>query len=275
MDCMNNYGRIGLLPITSEEQNFFSEFMLADEVEKLQFIEAHTVETNVRLAQCYPEFSSFCMRPELNDFWGKTWCAFGIIISHQQNLPSVMFYSQLPEKSFNLVRGAFFYNASQVLAKETGVVFSQAEMTLIKMAINFGSVHAMQRYNQYCYYSMSNAIDDESEKKQLINIITNSKKMIENYGSYGYMTLGEALGNYAIWLQKKNYTDLAQSSFEAAETVYEHAKNIMEASIYSIHNASIGQGLGASNKMGFTDPDIAMVSLQEQFEARRSSIRLL
>lgn len=256
-----------MLPLTQEDRALINKFLQASDSEKENIIRSNAVEVNVRIAEHHREFESFCQRGELDHFWKQHWSVYGSIFCIQQGLTSCLFYSHSHEAHFNLVRGAYFYYRSQLIARSSSILFSEAEVACLHDAMKFDSVHALQRYNQYCYHNIEAALSEEDEKKLYLTIIANSKKMLPNYGAYGYMVYGESLGNYAIWLEKNHFSVKATYFMEAAEQAYLYAATTLNESQHSIHNASFGQGLASSNAARIADPGQASTSLREQFEA--------
>lgn len=71
------------------------------------------------------------------------------IIAPKKKLTPVVFYAQPNSNNFNLVRGAYFFYLSQLAAIEIKTDFMYSEIQLLKIAIEYSSVHAMKRYNDY------------------------------------------------------------------------------------------------------------------------------
>lgn len=88
------------------------------------------------------------------------------------------------------------------MRKEIKRDFGYSEMEAIKMAIQYGSVHAVQRYNDYLYSKLQQASDNDAEALYQ-ELIANSERMLPHYGSYGYMVLAEAFTHYCFWLVKE------------------------------------------------------------------------
>ncbi|CAM2951169.1 Uncharacterised protein [Legionella steigerwaltii] len=244
------------LKLTTQDQLFIYVFNHANDERKLELIKNQKIEAIARIAHHHHEFATFCNRTELKDYWEKIWCAYGVALSQQKNVPLILFFSHLQLNQFNLVRGAYFFYLSQEIRKEIKRDFGYSEIESLKLAIRYGSVHAIQRYNEYIYSQLQHAHDKESEPLYQ-ELISNSKLMLPHYGSYGYMVLAEALAHYCFWLLKNSEMEKAQEAYTRALESLDYAQLILKDSQYSIHNASMGLGLKCSNSQGFEFPSQA------------------
>ncbi|HHF7368081.1 TPA: DUF5630 domain-containing protein [Legionella bozemanae] len=241
------------LKLTDQDTLFIYMFHQANDEEKLKLIKNQNIETIARIAYHVQEIETFCNRSELKEYWGKIWCAYGVALSQQKDIPLMLFYSHDQLNQFNLVRGAYFYHLSQEARKSMKQEFGFSEIESVRMAIQYGSVHAIQRYNDYLYHKLEQANPEEAAALYQ-ELIANSKLMLPHYGSYGYMVLADAIGHYCIWLLNHQDVVKAETEYKFALEALDNAELLLNESQYSIQNASIGLGLKCSNSMGFELP---------------------
>ncbi|WP_454780410.1 DUF5630 domain-containing protein [Legionella sp. WA2022007384] len=241
------------LKLTAQDRIFIYLFNQSNREKQLGLIKNQKIETIARIASHIPSIEVFCKDPELDEYWGKIWSAYGIALAEQNNLPLMMFFSQPQLNQFDLVRGAYFFHLSQELRKNIKNNFGFSELESLKFAIRYGSVHAIQRYNEYIYLKLQQASTEESYALYQ-ELIANSKLMLPHYGSYGYMVLAEAISHYCFWLLNNSKTEEAKSEYAHVIEALDYAELILKKSEYSIQNASIGRGLKCSNSMGFELP---------------------
>ncbi|WP_131795996.1 DUF5630 domain-containing protein [Fluoribacter gormanii] len=244
------------LKLTTQDRIFIYIFNQANHQKKLELIKKQKIETIARIAYHDPSIEIFCKHPDLEEYWGKIWCAYGVALTLQKNLPLMMFFSQPQLNQFDLVRGAYFFHLSQEIRKNLKNDFGFSEIESIRIAIRHGSVHAIQRYNEYIYYKLQQASTEESYSLYQ-ELIANSKLMLPHYGSYGYMVLADALSHYCLWLLNNFKFEEAQAEYKHVLESLDYAELILNESKYSIQNASIGTGLKCSNSMGFETPSQA------------------
>jgi hypothetical protein len=258
------------LTLTALDQLYLQQFNEAGHDKKVDLIKkAHTSHI-VRLAHNNKDFASYCERLELQDCWKQRWCIFGALLIEQKEPLSSLFYAQPKSNNFKLIQGAYFFYRSQQVLNSCKTEFSFSEIEYLKIAIKFGSVHAVQRYNNYLYSKLSSeAIEDKDVLFE--EIIANSKSMLSTYGSYAYMMLGEALGRYALWLREQNRTAEAKKNYLSAMQSLGFAEKILVHSQYSIHNASLGVGLKKSNTLSIGSPSEAEDKLKTAFNSSLGS----
>lgn len=244
------------LKLTIQDRIFIYIFNQANHTKKIELIKNQKIETIARIAYHFTSIEVFCNHSELKEHWGKIWCAYGVALAQQKKLPLMMFFSQPQLNQFDLVRGAYFFHLSQEIRKNMKNDFGFSEIESIKIAIRHGSVHAIQRYNEYIYYKLQQAITEESDSLYQ-ELITNSKLMLPHYGSYGYMVLADAISCYCLWLLNNFKIEEAQAEYKHVLKSLDYAELILNESKYSIQNASIGVGLKCSNSMGFEVPSQA------------------
>ena len=244
------------LKLTVQDRMVIHIFNHANHKKKLELNKNQKIETIVRIASHVPSFEVFCQDSELIEYWGQIWSAYGIALAQQKNLPLMLFFSQPQLNQFDLVRGAYFFHLSQEIRKNMKRDFGFSEVESLKIAIRHGSVHAIQRYNEYIYQKLQQASTEESYSLYQ-ELISNSKLMLPHYGSYGYMVLAEAKCHYCLWLLNNFKVEEAQTEYIQVLESLDYAELILNESKYSIQNASIGEGLKCSNSMGFESPSQA------------------
>ncbi len=261
-----------LLKLTAQDRLFVHLFNQADDKKRLELIKNQKIETIARIAYHIHSIEAFCNHSELKEYWGKIWCAYGVALSQQKNLPLMMFFSQPQLNQFDLVRGACFFHLSQEIRKNMKSDFGFSEIELIKIAIQYRSVHAMQRYND-CIYSKLQQASAEESYPLYQELITNSRLMLPHYGSYGYMVLADAIAHYCLWLFKNFEIEKAQTEYKRVLESLDNAGLILKESKYSIQNASLGVGLKCSNSMGFELPSKAKDFFIEYYEKSQASAK--
>ncbi|MBN9227291.1 MULTISPECIES: DUF5630 domain-containing protein [Legionella] len=244
------------LKLTASDKLFIYVFNQANDEQKHELIKNPGIETITRIAHHNPAFEAFCRRTELTGYWTKIWCSYGAALTQQNSMSSILLFSQPQLNQFDLVRGAHFFYFSQKIRKEINRDFGFSELESLKMAIQYGSVHATQRYNAYIYQQLQQANAKESETLYS-KLIANSKLMLPHYGSYGYMVLAEAMAHYCLWLHKNFELKQAKEAYTRVLESLDYAESILKESQYSIHNASLGLGLKCSNSLGFESPSQA------------------
>ncbi|MCE0722878.1 MULTISPECIES: DUF5630 domain-containing protein [Legionella] len=261
------------LKLTEHDRLFLYLFNQANHIKKLELIRNQKIETIARIAYHFHDVEIFCNVPELKEYWEKIWCAYGVALSQQKNIPLMMFFSQPQLNPFDLVRGAYFFHFSQEVRKNMERDFGFSEIESIKIAIRYGSVHAIQRYNEYIYHKLEQASPEESHMLYQ-ELITNSKLMLPHYGSYGYMVLAYAISHYCIWLLNNFEVEKAQAEYRLVLELLDNAELILKESYYSIQNASIGQGLKCSNFLGFELPSQAKDFFIEYYDKSLESTKV-
>ncbi|HHT0593257.1 TPA: DUF5630 domain-containing protein [Legionella anisa] len=201
------------------------------------------------------------------------WCAYGVALSQQKNLPLMMFFSQPQLNPFDLVPGAYFFHFSQEVRKNMKQDFGFSEIESLKIAICYGSVHAIQRYNEYIYHRLEQGNSEESHALYQ-QLIANSKLMLPHYGSYGYMVLADAISHYCVWLLNHFEVAKANAEYKLVLELLDNAELILNESHYSIQNASIGMGLKCSNFLGFELPSQAKNFFIQYYEKSLASTKV-
>ena len=259
------------LLLTAVDKLYLDQFNAADEETKRIIVKRTNFDVIARVSQNNQAFELFCKSVEMKNSWEKLWCAYGVVLSGQQKLDKIVFYIHPKTNQFDLVRGAYFYHLSQRIKINMKIDFSYSEMESVKLAIKYGSVHAIQRFNEFLYEKIQSARDEN--KDTLYNqIIMNSMGMFPDSGSYGYMVLAEGLGGYALWLLERGDTVKAEQIFNKSMKSLDKAALILVPSQQSIHNASLGRGLKTSNSLGINTPENAKIILKEKFDLLRDEL---
>lgn len=256
-----------ILALNLVDALYIDQFNLANDEKKHQLIRDTTFDVVLRISCRHKAFEQHCERPEFNGYWTKKWCAYGFVLSLQEQLEPVLFYSQPNANQFNLARGAYFFHLANQVKCEMKSDFMYSEMEFVQMAVKHGSVHGIQRYNEFIYHKLGSIKNADVDKTVLFNeLIVNSKRMLPASGSYGYMVLAEAYSNYALWLLETNHVGEAKKKLANALSSLEYAGAILESSQYSISNASLGRGLKTSNGLNIDNPEDAKKMLQKAFD---------
>lgn len=207
-------------------------------------------------------FETLCQKEQYDSLWETQYCLFGLqLTSTEEKQTNLLPHKN--EKSFNLLRGAFFFHQSQLVREQTKEPFSLQELRFLKQGIHFNSVHAIQCYNQYVYNKVAAPNLNWNQQDDLLrDAILNCKKLQDLYGSYAYMMLAEAYFHYAQWALREGNAANAKAAIDAALTACDFAEIELERSKYSIHNASLGKGLAASNSFNIEIPSKAKELLE-------------
>jgi len=152
------------------------------------------------------------------------------------------------------VKGAFYFHQSQLNRNYLKNDFGYSEKSFLLKAIDSGSIHAVQRYNQYLYNTINDSKENDIIHQLFQTIIKNCKSVLETYASYAYLMLCEAYLRYGEWCFNSNNKQKAQSAYNAAIKCCEFAEKYVEESSGSIHNAGLGEGLSNSNSHNISDP---------------------
>lgn len=208
----------------------------------------------LKIAHASKKFEILCQNKDHDSLWSSQFQVLGNFISSNQKVP-VSFYEHPGADNFNLLRGAYWYFLSQQERFNSRVEFCFEERMLLLEAVKLRSVHAIQRFNEYIYIQISDT-NDPAEKYSLISdVINNCKSVLEVNGSYAYLMLAEAYLRYMFLAVEAEDNKKVNGAFTAACKACDLAKNNLSYSNYSIHNASLGNGLQRSNSFEFSTPD--------------------
>lgn len=259
--------------LTPLERYFIKNFNQLSDEEKKRKLQEISFFSLAKMSHLDKNFEKECIRLNLEETWKKQWCLLGRAISQQKNLPLISFYEHPTSNYFNLVRGACFFSLSIEIQKEIKTDFSYLELEYLKIAMQYGSIHATQRYNAYLYLQLHEVPNNGSRYEQYITkvelydtLVKNSLKMLPEYGTYGYMVIAEALSRYALWMLEENEVTKAKKYYTEAIEAIDYAEELLDESVYSIHNASLGNGLKSSNSFEFDSPERAKKMLIDQFK---------
>ncbi|HHT0594548.1 TPA: DUF5630 domain-containing protein [Legionella anisa] len=207
----------------------------------------------IKLANINPIFKSLCKKDIYDSLWEQQYCLYGLYLSASETT-QIVFSLHENVDMFDLLQGAYFFHKAQQVKKKQNH-FSSEEIFWLKKAITFNSVHAVQRYNQYLYSKIEQLqLDSEYCDKLLKEAIENCKNLLELYGSYAYMILAEAYFHYANWAIREDNKKGTAASIDAAIRSCDLAQTYLDESQSSIHNASLGKGLEASNSFEISEP---------------------
>ncbi|AWN73260.1 DUF5630 domain-containing protein [Legionella anisa] len=207
----------------------------------------------IKLANINPIFNSLCKKDIYNSLWEQQYCLYGLYLSASETT-QIVFLLHKNVDMFDLLQGAYFFHKAQQVKKQQDH-FSLEEIFWLKKAITFNSVHAVQRYNHYLYSKIEQfQLDSEYCDKLLKEAIENCKSLLELYGSYAYMMLAEAYFHYANWAIREDNLKGTSASIDAAIRSCDLAQTYLDESQSSIHNASLGKGLEASNSFEISEP---------------------
>ncbi|KTD35980.1 Ankyrin repeat protein [Legionella nautarum] len=251
----------------------FEEIPEEDIESRLKIIREISIDIVTTLATHNANFASYCHHENLTSHWRNLWCDAGYGLTLHMNLPPKGFYEHPNLNHFELVCGVHFFHQSQMarkkMQKASNRDFSVSEEKFLQTAIQFGSIHAIQRFNDYIYADLQKATNREAEKlyKKLID---NSKKSIPTGGSYGYMIYAESLSNYCFWLLTNSKIEKAETTYYAVLVSLEWAQKILTESKSSISNASLGRGLRQSNSFAMDSPEEAKRLFIKQYENAKS-----
>ncbi|WP_238584333.1 DUF5630 domain-containing protein [Legionella gratiana] len=220
-----------------------------------------------KMAHASSDFAMMCKKEIYQPLWSNLYSQLGLAVSAFAE-KQVAFYEHENIDSFDLLRGTYFFYLSQQVRAALPDEFSSSEIRFLKEAMRFNSVHAVQRYNTFLYSKVANGQfeDEEDAKTFLMEAIKNSKSLLELYGSYAYMLLADAYYQYALWAKDHEHISSFRRSLLSAIASCSSAEKHLEKSQYSIHNASIGRGLGFSNSLGINSPMEAKEVLEEFLE---------
>lgn len=226
----------------------------------------------IKIAHANKNVESICKKDCHNLLWDKAYAELGLNVSlffHKD----IRFYAHGKSNKFDLVRGIFFYyeacKARENLVKD----YTPEEIFLLRKAGSYNSVHAIQRYNQYCYLEIAKGILADKQKETFREVIENCNKLRTRYGSYAYMMLAEAYLRYAMWHTSKADEVHAEGCMHAAITACDYAEKYLKLSEHSIHNASLGEGLKTSNSLGLETPSLAKEYITAWWCGYQSEVR--
>ncbi|CDZ76571.1 hypothetical protein BN59_00845 [Legionella massiliensis] len=244
-----------------------------------ELVRNNNLDSIVKLAHLNASFEEQCKSAENNKHWEALYAIIGYAISAPQE-QAVNFLMHDNTSSFDLLRGAYYFNKSQVVRSElhkesSPNEFLYNELLFLEAAIKYQSIHAIQRYNRYLYQLIDDVNQPAEFKKDCYKkIINNCKSVLELYGSYAYMMLAEAFFKVTQFYLKTDNWFAACATLQAALNATDKAQEYLDQSKYSIHNASLGRGLAESNSFALDNPIKAQEHMQEWFqEQQRSSTK--
>jgi hypothetical protein len=218
----------------------------------------------IRLANHDSRVNHLCHHPKLKSFWDDVLIKFGET-SNTRMAP------QVTAHSFDLISGFFFFSHAMKARHVYNMSFSMTELGYLKKAMQFHSAPAVQALNDHANQMIA---EEKEPEKHYIEVITRCQELVPFYSSYAYMMLAEAYAKYGLFLQKNNSSFLIKRCIASAKNACLKAELYLQESAVEIHNASLGQGLIASNTLKIASPKMALVKLNGLFsempEAKQS-----
>jgi hypothetical protein len=222
----------------------------------------------IKIANASSLFEKICKKEEHQESWTMRYGAFvrGWFELFNKNKQSVFVFEENKDAcNFDLFRGAFFHTCYMAAAakekqgqRTVFTNFSPMEISFLKEAIKFKSIHALNRYSQYLF---RNNLKTQEKGLLLLEHINICSTMINPHGSYAYMMLADAYYQYAQWcLQNNGTVQQINTAIDDALESCEFATSHLLDSFASINNASLGWGLRTSNSEG-ASPDEFMVCI--------------
>jgi hypothetical protein len=205
-------------------------------------------------ASANPELEQLCKDASYDNPWNTIYNEIAAYFTNEKNsseeISLTITYEQPGIPCFDLMRGIYFFYQSQTQkihndAKEEKTI---DRLSLLEKAIQYRSIHAMQYHHEVCYQEIET--DTTNAPILFKEIIQNCNSILPFYGSFAYVMLAEAYCRYAYWSSKNNDLTAATTHFQSARTCCNYAEKYFTASKFSIHNASFGKGLKASNSLG-------------------------
>ncbi|WP_298622196.1 DUF5630 domain-containing protein [uncultured Legionella sp.] len=217
----------------------------------------------LKLARANQLFADVCKKDVYQHIWRELYSLLGFLMSSLEG-QQVTFYMHEQVDSFDLLKGSYLFYLSQQVRAALSQEFSSSELNLLKEAMRFNSVHAVQRYNIFLHNKVINGKleDTENSKTLLMDAVKNAKSLLEPYGSYAYMLLSEAFYQYAVWAKQEGDQTGYRKSLQAAISSCEKASKFLNVSKFSIYNASFGKGLCSSNSFSIDSPEEAKEMLE-------------
>lgn len=250
-----------------DEKGFFSR---VNNVASLAFL--------TRISANSPHFNELCKKHQNDDLWDKLYSGLGLYLSASKGNRVPFFKHDISSMDkFDMVKGAYLFLISTYVIKEGADPGSETELYLLRKAVQFNSIHAVQRYNDHLYSKVERGLygSDQEGEELLKEAIKNCKNMLKPYGSYAYMMLTEAYIQYAKWCVDHDDIAHANSAVAAALKACDAAEAYLTSSKYSIHNASLGLGLQASNSLGINTPTAAKSFVEDWREENLNKSRTL
>ncbi|MDR3503421.1 MAG: DUF5630 domain-containing protein [Legionella sp.] len=251
---LNDY--LALNPI---EGIFLNDFIAMPIDKKISAVEElihqNQFDFIIKLSCSNNKFREICLAPRFHSTWQSCWSTLGIIITGD---PKCSFFEQPCKEDFDLFLGVYLYNKSLAFENAPSI-----EKAYLLVAIKYGSIHALQRYCFSIYQRMDNQPEATTVTASKIQgLIIAIKAFLPFYRSYAYLMLAEAYIRYGQ-LKPENALDAATSALKACEC----AKKLNHENDPVIFNASFGEGLSASNSMGYATPEEAAEAIKSHFYA--------
>ncbi|WP_419420829.1 DUF5630 domain-containing protein [Legionella sp. D16C41] len=248
------------LNITTNFLNEFTAMPRADQIQKVKKLlgDANQFDFLVKLIILNPSFKEVCNLPLFHQDWLSCWSTYGYLITKNDKA----LYAQPCPNYLDLFLGIYFYYKACKVAEKLQTDFSQIELTYLKQAIAFNSIHACQRYYAYLYKNTTGKIINivnEDIEQLYCNIIKNIKQnFLKYYGSYAYLMLAEAYFHYGIYLMNNKNFSLANRTFQVIPKCLEYASilHVNKEDLALTHNASLGGSITTPLHISATPAEI-------------------
>ncbi|KTC65971.1 Uncharacterised protein (plasmid) [Legionella adelaidensis] len=238
------------VPLSEEIFNFHAvEKLILQKVREGSF-DASTFFSNVslenfdrvvRLACSSPLFFSLCEDPNHQPIWETLYSQLGLLLSNPQ-APRV-FYPFKKNQLRILCADYLFYLSIEEGRKGN----TQGQINFSKLAIKYGSIHAVQEWASIVYAGLGSSYSE----KELFELIQLIAPLLDISGSYGYIMLAETYLRIAQYSIKE---EDVTSAIAAAEACCQEADKFLPVSTEAIYNASCGEGLSKSNTYKLNSP---------------------
>ncbi|CEK10200.1 DUF5630 domain-containing protein [Legionella hackeliae] len=224
------------------------KFLAASDEERIATVKLMLSQSNfdllVKFACTIPEFYKTCLSPTFDKEWAKLWSTYGIILTNDSQKA---LFNQSQSNPLHLFLGIYFYHKA-VRIKKYCPNSTKLEQDYIQKAMNYESIHACQRYAQYVYENCQSFKHSETDS-HFKKLFAELKKLTPNYGCYAYIMLAEAYLQFAFFQQHLDNKVKAEKAFNCALLACANAEKSYNTDDPIIFNASLGEGLSASNSL--------------------------
>jgi hypothetical protein len=271
-----------ILHINPVQEVFLKKFNLLDRSKQIQLVQEFFnncyFDLIVKLACNNQAFRDVCLLPSFSNSWLTLWSTFGIVITRDRKKA---LYDQPNTEKFDLFLGIYFYNKALQTAKSMNKEFSALELSYLIEAMNYGSIHAYQKYHQYLY-SLTQPESTDSEQEKLAHfkqIIANIKKLIPTYRVYAYLLLIEAYVRYGLLMSNAGNMIVAEQAQQSALKACSIAESlyIKGGENTLMYNASLGGTLRVGNyslnSINFTEIQAIIIKSFESLEPEIAPVK--
>lgn len=253
------------LQLNTIDTIFLDQFNALNEHQKitklLSLLNNNKIDLIVKLACNIESFRKLCMQSDFSTYWVSLWSTFGVVITGN---PTKALYDQPDENKFDLFLGIFFYHKALECAKNVQYDYSAIELAYLEKAMEFGSVHAYQRYHKHLYLLVGTT--DSAEAQGLLEtIIKNTKSLVPRYGAYAYLMMTDAYIHFALHMKNAGDITRANKAKNAALKACMYAQKTYKKSQAAIFNASLGGTIADSNQQELSNFDEIEILINELF----------